>query len=104
MSAISQQERLLTVVIGPVVSEKAHRINNEHNQVVLKVRNDATKPQIKRAVEQLFEVKVDSVRVVNVKGKVKNFGKQRRPGQRSDWKKAYVSLKQGSSLDLLAGA
>ncbi len=101
MSTAARQERLLTVIKGPHLSEKAH-IASENNQVVLKVRGDATKSEIRQAVEMLFEVNVENVTVANVKGKVKRFG--RTLGRRSDWKKAYVRLAEGSSLeDILGG-
>ena len=98
MSKASHQERLMTVIRGPHLSEKSH-IAAEHNQVVLKVRKDATKAEIRQAVELLFEVEVDNVTVLNVKGKAKRFGATR--GKRSDWKKAYVRLAEGSQLDFL---
>lgn len=100
MSKASHQERLMTVVRGPHLSEKSH-FAAEHNQVVLKVRKDATKAEIRQAVELLFEVEVEKVTVLNVKGKAKRFGANR--GQRSDWKKAYVRLAEGSQLDFLSG-
>lgn len=100
MSQAAHQERLMTVIRGPHLSEKSH-IAAEHNQVVLKVRKDATKAEIRQAVELLFEVKVQNVTVLNVKGKAKRFGATR--GQRSDWKKAYVRLAEGSQLDFLGG-
>ena len=98
MSKASHQERLMTVIQGPHLSEKSH-VAAEHNQVVLKVRKDATKAEIRQAVELLFEVEVDNVTVLNVKGKAKRFGATR--GKRSDWKKAYVRLAEGSQLDFL---
>jgi len=101
MSIATHQERLMTVIRGPHLSEKAHAAA-EQNQVVLKVRTDATKAEIRQAVEFLFEVKVDDVKVVNVKGKAKRFGQTK--GRRSDWKKAYVRLAEGSSLDGFLGA
>ena len=101
MSIAARQERLLTVIRGPHLSEKAH-MSAEKNQVVLKVRTDATKTEIKQAVEFLFEVKVDNVQVMNVKGKTKRFGQIK--GRRSDWKKAYVRLAEGSSLEGFLGA
>jgi len=101
MSQALHQERLLTVIRGPHMSEKAH-LAAESNQVVLKVRTDATKAEIRQAVEFLFEVKVDNVQVVNVKGKSKRFGQTK--GRRSDWKKAYVRLAEGSSLESFLGA
>ena len=100
MSHAAHQERLMTVIRGPHLSEKSH-FAAENNQVVLKVRKDATKSEIRQAVELLFEVRVANVTVVNVKGKNKRFGMAR--GRRSDWKKAYVRLAEGSALDLLGG-
>jgi large subunit ribosomal protein L23 len=100
MSRAAHQERLMTVIRGPHLSEKSH-IAAESNQIVFKVRHDATKSEIRQAVELLFEVEVDNVTVVNVKGKTKRFGATR--GQRSNWKKAYVKLAEGSQLDFLGG-
>ena len=100
MSNAAHQERLMTVIRGPHISEKSHRMA-EMNQVVLKVRTDATKKEIRQAVELLFEVEVDNVTVVNVQGKNKRFGMTR--GRRNDWKKAYVSLAEGSQIDALLG-
>ncbi|MBM4197856.1 MAG: 50S ribosomal protein L23 [Gammaproteobacteria bacterium] len=96
MSAIPARERLMSVVIGPHLSEKGA---TNGRQVVFKVRRDSTKAEICRAVEMLFEVKVDAVQVVNVEGKAKRFG--RTPGRRQDWKKAYVCLAEGSEINLL---
>ena len=100
MSAAVHQERLMTVIRGPHVSEKSH-MAAESNQVVLKVRRDATKAEIRQAVELLFEVSVENVTVVNVKGKNKRFGMTR--GRRNDWKKAYVRLAEGSEVETLLG-
>ena len=100
MSTSAHQERLLTVIRGPHLSEKSH-LAAEHNQVVLKVRTDATKKEIRQAVELLFEVEVDGVSVVNVKGKEKRFGGTR--GRRNNWKKAYVKLAEGSNIESLLG-
>jgi len=100
MSRAAHQERLMTVIRGPHLSEESH-VAAENNQIVFKVRQDATKSEIRQAVELLFEVNVDNVTVVNVKGKAKRFGMTR--GQRSDWKKAYVKLAEGSQLDFLGG-
>ncbi|RFA30197.1 50S ribosomal protein L23 [Alkalilimnicola ehrlichii] len=93
------QERVFNVLLGPHVSEKSTVIADSANQVVFKVAKDATKDEVKAAVEQLFEVKVDGVRVVNVKGKKKGFGRIR--GRRSDWKKAYVALAEGQEIDIV---
>ncbi len=100
MSHTAHQERLMTVIRGPHLSEKAHNVA-EQNQVVLKVSKDATKKEVQQAVELLFEVKVEAVQVVNVKGKSKRF--QQSMGRRSDWKKAYVKLAEGSSLEEFFG-
>jgi large subunit ribosomal protein L23 len=94
---MSSKERLMTVLLAPHVSEKSAIAAEKANQVVFRVRRDSTKPEIKAAVELMFEVKVDAVRVVNVAGKTKRFGG--RPGRRSDFKKAYVSLAEGQSID-----
>jgi len=100
MSRALHQERLMTVIQGPHMSEKAH-IAAEHNHVVLKVRTDATKKEIAQAVELLFEVKVEAVQVVNVKGKTKRF--QQTNGRRANLKKAYVKLADGTSIEELFG-
>ena len=100
MSQALHQERLMTVIRGPHLSEKSH-MAAENNQVVLKVRVDASKKEIRQAVELLFEVEVDNVTVVNVKGKTKRFGQTR--GRRNDWKKAYVRLAEGSNIETLLG-
>jgi large subunit ribosomal protein L23 len=100
MSRALHQERLMTVIQGPHLSEKAH-VAAEKNQVVLKVRTDATKKEVAKAVELLFEVKVENVQVVNVKGKAKRF--QQTQGRRPDWKKAYVKLADGTSIEELFG-
>ena len=98
---MSSKERLMQVLVAPHVSEKAARASEQGNQMVFRVARDATKPEIKAAVELMFEVKVDAVQVVNVMGKAKRDGG--RPGRRSDWKKAYVKLAQGQTIDF-AGA
>jgi large subunit ribosomal protein L23 len=92
-------ERLTKVILGPVVAEKASRVAENNNQVVLKVLPNANKTEIKQAVEALFDVKVASVTTTNVKGKVKRTG--RVFGKRSDWKKAYVTLAEGADLNFL---
>ncbi|KGD63623.1 50S ribosomal protein L23 [Alcanivorax nanhaiticus] len=93
------QERILTVLRAPHVSEKATVNADENGTFVFKVAKDANKLEIKKAVEALFEVKVESVRTANVKGKSKFFG--RVAGKRADWKKAYVSLAEGQDIDFL---
>ncbi len=99
MSASHHQERLMTVLRGPHVSEKSSIAAELHNQVVFRVRTDATKKEIRQAVEMLFEVSVDDVKVVNCRGKIKRHG--RNWGQRAAWKKAYVKLAEGSHIDFL---
>ena len=93
------KERLMTILLGPHVSEKTTRVAEKNNQVAFRVRPDANKAEIRKAVELLFEVKVENVTVVNVKGKVKRFGQTL--GRRSDWKKAYVKLAEGHDIDFL---
>jgi len=90
-------ERLINLLLAPHVSEKAARATERANQYVFRVRTDATKPEIRAAVQLMFAVEVDSVQVVNVEGKKKRFGQSF--GRRSDWKKAYVSLKAGQAID-----
>jgi len=94
------QERLYRVILGSHLTEKSVGHSGENSVHAFKVSVDSTKREIKKAVELLFEVKVDNVRTVNVKGKRKNFG--RRTGKRKDWKKAYVRLAEGQTLDVLA--
>ncbi|BFM19555.1 MULTISPECIES: 50S ribosomal protein L23 [Gilvimarinus] len=91
------QERIYKVLLGPVVSEKAAAAGETGNQVVFKVASDATKLEVKAAVQALFDTKVEQVRILNVKGKTKRtrYGL----GKRSDWKKAYVRLEQGQDID-----
>lgn len=91
------QERLMKVLLAPHVSEKSSMIADAGNQVAFKVARDASKPEIKGAVELLFNVKVRAVTVVNVKGKRKRFG--RIQGCRLAWKKAYVALHAGHEID-----
>eukprot|EP00494_Astrolonche_serrata_P030805 UN31073 len=92
------QERVFQVLRMPHISEKAAVLGDAANQAVFQVSTDARKSEIKEAVEQLFSVKVASVRTANMKGKTKRQGMRR--GKRSDWKKAYVSLEQGHEIDL----
>ena len=89
--------RLAQVLIAPIVSEKATSVAEKHNQVLFKVLRDATKPEIKAAVELMFKVEVKSVSTVTQKGKVKRFGKS--IGRRDHVKKAYVCLKPGQELN-----
>ena len=90
--------RLMAVLVAPVISEKATMAAEKGNSVTFKVLQDATKPEIKAAVELLFKVEVQGVSVVNVKGKVKRFG--RSVGRRNNVRKAYVTLKEGQELNL----
>ena len=92
--------RLMQVLVAPMVTEKATQAAEKSNAVLFKVLQDATKPEIKAAVELMFKVEVQGVTVVNTKGKSKRFG--RFVGKRKDWKKAYVSLAQGQEIDLTA--
>lgn len=101
MSIAAHQERLLTVIRGPHLSEKSH-IVAEKGQIVLKVRTDATKLEIRKAVELLFEVKVVDVQVLNYRGKEKRHGQTK--GRRVNWRKAYVRLAEGSQIEGLIGA
>ncbi len=94
-------ERLMKVLLAPHVSEKSTRVADSSNQVVFRVLPDACKPEIKRAVEKLFNVEVEHVRTASFKGKQKRF--QRTPGKRASWKKAYVRLKPGHDIDFLGG-
>ena len=100
MSASVHQEKLMSVIYGPHLSEKAHDAASA-NQIVFKVRTDATKKDIRKAVELMFDVKVDNVTVVNYAGKVKRHGATH--GRRVAWKKAYVRLAEGSHIDFLGG-
>jgi large subunit ribosomal protein L23 len=97
---MSQDPRHYDIILGPVVTEKATLLS-EQSKVVFRVVKTATKPQIKAAVETLFEVKVKSVNTLNTEGKVKRF--KGRMGQRSDVKKAIVTLEPGQSIDITTG-
>ena len=99
MSAISSKERLMTVLLGPHVSEKTTDVADRHNQYAFKVRRGSTKADVRKAVELLFEVSVTDVQVVNCRGKVKRFGKDY--GRRQNWKKAYVTLAKGQNIDFM---
>ena len=94
---MSSKERLMQVLVAPHVSEKAARASEQGNQMVFRVARDATKPEIKAAVELMFKVNVESVQTVQHKGKVKRFGKS--IGRRDHVKKAYVALKEGQQLN-----
>ncbi|PKM10619.1 MAG: 50S ribosomal protein L23 [Gammaproteobacteria bacterium HGW-Gammaproteobacteria-3] len=95
---VIEKSNLATVLQAPVVSEKSTIAAEKNKQFVFKVTKQASKIQIKKAVEAMFEVQVDSVNTLNVKGKKKRFGQTL--GKRSDWKKAYVKLKEGHDIDL----
>ena len=96
------REQLMNVLISPHVTEKTSMAMQNNNQYTFRVRRDATKPDIKKAVELMFEVKVAGVQVVNEPGKSRRFGKT--VGRTQDWKKAYVSLGEGQSIDYEARA
>jgi large subunit ribosomal protein L23 len=91
------QERLMSVLLAPIISEKATFIADKHEQVVFRVAQDATKPEVKAAVELMFKVQVEKVQIANVMGKEKRFG--RFIGRRRHWKKAYVCLKPGQEIN-----
>ncbi|MBA2351309.1 MAG: 50S ribosomal protein L23 [Burkholderiales bacterium] len=102
MSAVKYNpQRLMQVLLAPQVSEKSTFVADKNDQVVFRVTRDATKPEIKAAVELMFKVDVETVQVLVVKGKHKRFGKFM--GRRKDWKKAYVCLKPGQEINF-AGA
>jgi large subunit ribosomal protein L23 len=92
-----EKNKLASILLAPIVSEKSTLAAEDSNQFVFKVKKVATKLEVKKAVELMFDVEVDSVQVLNVKGKVKRFGQTL--GKRSDWKKAYVRLKAGQDID-----
>jgi large subunit ribosomal protein L23 len=95
------EERLMQVLLAPQISEKATYVADKHEQVIFVVAPDATKPEIKAAVELLFKVQVESVQVANVKGKVKRFG--RSMGRRSNVRKAFICLKPGQEINFAEG-
>lgn len=96
----AKEERLMKVLLAPTISEKSTFVGEKHNQVVFRVAQDATRPEIKAAVELLFKVKVTGVQVSNVKGKEKKFGGSF--GRRRNWKKAYVSVAAGQEINFQA--
>ncbi len=96
------REQLMSVLIAPHVTEKTSLAMQNHNQYTFKVRREATKTDVKKAVELMFDVKVAGVQVVNESGKSRRFGKT--PGRTQDWKKAYVSLATGQTIDYEARA
>jgi large subunit ribosomal protein L23 len=99
MSGAAHREKLMQVLLGPHVSEKATALADGGNQVVFKVRGDATKSEIRQAVELLFEVKVARVAVTSMPAKAKRFGQ--RAGARAAWKKAYVRLAPGQDINFM---
>jgi large subunit ribosomal protein L23 len=101
MSTKFNEERLLQVLLAPQISEKATYVADKNEQVIFIVAPDATKPEIKAAVELLFKVQVESVQVANLKGKIKRFG--RSMGRRSDVRKAFVCLKPGQEINFAEG-
>ena len=102
MTTVKQynSERLALVLLAPIVSEKGTYLADRHSQVIFKVLQDATKPEVKAAVEAMFKVAVESVQIANVGGKVKRFGQF--TGRRRNWKKAYVCLKPGQEINFAA--
>ena len=96
-----REERLMQVLLAPVISEKSTFIGEKRNQYVFRVCNDATKPEIKAAVEMMFSTSVKSVSIVNVRGKEKRSG--RFMGRRNNWKKAYVALAEGQEINFAEG-
>ena len=93
------QERIMKVLIAPIVSEKSTRLADENRQFVFKVVTDASKPDVRKAVELMFDVKVEAVQIANVRGKTKRFGQS--TGKRSDWKKAFVTLAEGHDINFM---
>ena len=96
------QEKMMQVLLRPVVSEKSSALADSSRQCVFQAARDASKPEVRQAVEKLFNVEVDEVRLANVKGKATRFGAVQ--GRRKDWKKAYVRLKAGFDIDFAGGA
>ena len=94
------QEAMYQTILGPVITEKS-TLGSEHGQITFRVAIDATKPQVKRAVEELFKVKVKAVNTIRVKGKKKRF--RGVMGRRPDWKKAVITLEDGHSIDVTTG-
>ena len=99
MSQKIRHDQIRTILIEPHVSEKTTLLNQNSGQIAFKVRSDSNKKQIKKAVEQMFKVKVISVKTVSVKGKKKRMGMK--SGKTNDWKKAYIKLEEGQNLDFM---
>lgn len=91
------QERMMQVLVGPHISEKCTNVADKNRQIVFKVLKDATKLEVKKAVESIFNVKVKNVSTLNMKGKTRRFGQI--TGRRNDWKKAYVALEEGHDIN-----
>ncbi len=91
------QERIMKVLVAPIVSEKSTRLADANRQFVFRVVKDASKPEVRKAVELMFDVKVEAVQIANVKGKTKRFGQS--VGKRADWKKAFVTLAEGHDIN-----
>jgi large subunit ribosomal protein L23 len=100
-TAPKNQERLMQVLLAPIISEKSTFIGEKRNQYVFRVASSATKPEIKAAVELMFKTQVKSVSVMNVHGKEKRSG--RFIGRRNSWKKAYVALQEGQEINFAEG-
>ena len=100
-TASARDQRLMQILLAPVVSEKSTFVGEKRNQYVFRVASDATKPEVKAAVELMFKTQVKSVSIVNVRGKEKRFG--RFMGRRNNWKKAYVALVQGQEINFAEG-
>jgi large subunit ribosomal protein L23 len=92
-------ERLMKILLAPVISEKSTRVADANRQYVFKVLPGASKPEIRKAVELMFDVKVSGVQVANMRGKIKRHGQT--TGKRADWKKAYVTLAEGHDIDFM---
>lgn len=99
---MSTNEKVFSVLLSPRVSEKTARLQEVSNQYVFEIAKTATKADVKAAVEKIFDVKVEAVNVVNVKGKSKSF--KFRQGRRSDWRKAYVTLAEGQAIDVMTAS
>ena len=92
-------ERMHQILLRPVISEKSTNAAEANRQVVFEVLENATKAEVREAVEKLFDVSVTAIQVLNVRGKIKRFGKT--PGKRNNWKKAYVRMAAGDDIDFL---
>jgi len=99
MSQVIRHDQIRTVIIAPHVSEKTTDLSQKHGQIAFKVRPDSNKKQIKKAVEQMFSVKVASLKTISVKGKKKKRGLK--VGTTKDWKKAYITLAEGQNIDFM---